>query len=140
MTAAVRLATPADREAMVELVASAGLPTTGLELAWCAWVAEDDGRIVGTAALERHGDALLLRSVAVSAAVRGSGVGGQLVFAVLAAAQPIGPVALLTETASDYFPRFGFTSVARADLHPDLAGSPELQGLCPDSVHAMVRR
>jgi amino-acid N-acetyltransferase len=136
----VRFALPGDRPVMVELVAASGLPTAGLESAWCAWVAEEDGRVIGTAALERHGEALLLRGVAVAPAARCGGVGGQLVAAALAAAQPVGPVALLTETASDYFLRFGFVPVERAALAPELAASPELQGLCPATAIAMVRR
>jgi len=135
----VRLAAPADGAAVAELVTAAGLPTAGLEHAWRTWVAEAGGHVVGTASLERHGDALLLRAVAVAAGLRGSGIGAELVAAALAAADGIGSVALLTETAASWFPRFGFAPVERAALDPALGASAELRGACPASAMAMVR-
>jgi len=136
----VRPAVGAERAAVRELVADAGLPLEGLDGVWRTWVAADDaGHVVGTASLERHGDALLLRSVAVHPRCRGDGVGAQLVTAALAAATPVGPVALLTETAADWFPRFGFHPVPRGRLHPALHASPELAGVCPSTAVAMTR-
>jgi amino-acid N-acetyltransferase len=135
----IRLAKPAEHAEIQALVADAGLPLDGLSHAWRAWVAVADGRIVGTASLERHGDALLLRSVAVVSTERGQGIGQALVVAALAAADLIGPVSLLTETAPDWFPRFGFQPVARDALHPALASSPELRGACPATAQAFTR-
>ena len=135
---AIRPAAPTD-DAVVQLVASAGLPTAGLASAWRTWVAERDGQVIGTASLERHDDALLLRSVAVAAGLQGQGVGTRLVTTALTAASKVGPVALLTETAAGWFPRFGFTPVPRAALDPALGASAELRGACPDSAVAMLR-
>jgi amino-acid N-acetyltransferase len=44
---------------------------------------------------------------------------------------------LLTETAEDFFPRFGFEAVPRTSLDARLAASAELQGACPETAVAM---
>ena len=135
----VRPAHPDEAGQVAELVTANGLPVAGLAGAWRTWVAVDGGQLLGTASLERHGDALLLRSVAVRADQRGRGVGAELVRAALAAAGPRRPVALLTETAAGWFPRFGFRPVERAALDPALAASAELAGACPATAQAFVR-
>jgi amino-acid N-acetyltransferase len=48
-------------------------------------------------------------------------------------------VALLTETAAGWFPRFGFHPVDRAALDPALAASAELAGACPATAQAFLR-
>jgi amino-acid N-acetyltransferase len=135
----IRLAHPQETDRVAELVTAAGLPTTGLAQAWRTWVAVDRDRLLGTASLERHGGAYLLRSVAVRDEARGRGIGAQLVRAALAAVDPAGPVALLTETAAGWFPRFGFHPVDRTALDPALAASAELAGACPASAQAFLR-
>ena len=143
----VREATTGDLAAVRALVAAVNLPLAGLAEAWRVLVAVPDegpaGPAVGAVALERHGDggaaALLLRSAAVDPTWRGRGVGAALVASALAIAGESGlPVALLTETAADWFPRFGFRAVDRNDLPPALSASAELQGACPASATAML--
>jgi amino-acid N-acetyltransferase len=135
----VRPARPDEAGQVAELVTASGLPVAGLAGAWRTWVAVDGAQLLGTASLERHGDAVLLRSVAVRADQRGRGVGAELVRAALAAAGPRRPVALLTETAAGWFPRFGFHPVERAALEPALAASAELAGACPATAQAFLR-
>ena len=135
----IRLARPEETDRVAELVTAAGLPTAGLAQAWRTWVAVDRDRLLGTASLERHGGAYLLRSVAVHDQARGRGIGAQLVRVALAAVDPARPVALLTETAAGWFPRFGFHPVNRAALDPALAASAELAGACPASAQAFLR-
>jgi amino-acid N-acetyltransferase len=135
----VRPARPEEAGQVAELVTASGLPTVGLAGAWRTWVAVDGDQLLGTASLERHGDALLLRSVAVRADQRGRGVGAELVRTALAAAGPRRQVALLTETAAGWFPRFGFRPVERAALDPALAASAELAGACPATAQAFLR-
>lgn len=144
MTVVVRRAAEADAPTVAALVSAAGLPLDGLDDVHAVLVAEDGDRVVGVAALERHGDgahvAYLLRSVAVDGAARGGGIGAHLTQAALAHVDAEGaPVALLTETADGWFPRFGFVAVERADLPAALAASPELAGACPASARAMLR-
>jgi amino-acid N-acetyltransferase len=137
----VREVTPADLPAARRLVADAGLPLDGLDDAEVL-VAEIAGTLVGTVALERHGSgddaAVLLRSATVDPAWRGRGLGALLTRAALERAREA-PVALLTETAEEYFPRFGFHTVDRAALPRALGASRELQGACPSSARAMLR-
>jgi amino-acid N-acetyltransferase len=147
-TASLRRASGDDSHAVAQLVRHADLPTLGLDQAWATFVAEDAAGLAGVAALERYeglaGPAFLLRSVAVRADRRGSGLGAALVHAALAAADQDtagrATVGLLTETAAGYFERFGFVEVARGDLPPSLSASPELTTLCPASARAYLRR
>jgi amino-acid N-acetyltransferase len=135
----IRLARPDESGQVAELVTASRLPVAGLAGVWRTWVAVDGDQLLGTASLERHGDALLLRSVAVRAGQRGRGVGAELVRAALAAAGPRRSVALLTETAAGWFPRFGFRPVERTALDPALAASAELAGACPATAQAFLR-
>jgi amino-acid N-acetyltransferase len=135
----IRLVHPEETNTVADLVTAAGLPTTGLAKTWRTWVAFDHDRLLGTASLERHDGAYLLRSVAVRDEARGRGIGAQLVRAALAAVDPPRPVALLTETAAGWFPRFGFHPVDRTALDPALAASAELAGACPASAQAFLR-
>lgn len=70
----VERATDADLSAIRDVVAAAGLPLDGLgDVPTDFIVARDDGRVVGTAALEHHGGHGLLRSVAVIETLRRRG-------------------------------------------------------------------
>lgn len=143
MTVTVRPVCSEDLPHVQALVHDAGLPLDGLDTAALVLVATDHTGILGTAAVESHGQplpALLLRSVAVADQARGHGVGAALTRAALAYAdEQHAPVALLTETAQDYFSRFGFRAVAREDLPVALHASAELQGACPASAPALLR-
>lgn len=140
----IRRAEADDWPRIRRLVAAAGLPLDGLADSHAVFVAARGDSIVGTAAIERHGDgdatAYLLRSVAVDENSRRSGLGTRLVHRVLPEIPPDAPVALLTETAPGYFPRFGFTPIDRAELPASLAASHELHGTCPASAQALLRR
>ena len=104
-------------------------------------VAEDNGRIEGAIGLERYGRFGLLRSAVVAPRVRGSGVGTQLVTELLARAKVSGveELYLLTTSAENYFPRFGFERAARADVPATVKQSVEFRGACPDSAIVMRR-
>jgi amino-acid N-acetyltransferase len=143
----IRRATPGDLAAVRTLIAEAGLPLDGLDDAALLLVAEAeaDGAVVGTVALERYatdaGPVFLLRSAAVAPEHRGGGLGAALAAAALEHVDAErAPVALLTETADGWFPRFGFRPVARDELPEALAASAELRGACPDSARALLRR
>lgn len=146
-TATMRPATTADAAAVAGLVAAADLPTAGIDQAWLTLVCEGSAGLDGTATLERYvgadGPVFLLRSVAVRAGRRGSGLGGALVRAALDAAdQDAGGhavVGLLTDNAVGYYERFGFVEVPRTALPRDLLASPELTTLCPASARAFLR-
>jgi amino-acid N-acetyltransferase len=139
----LRPARPEELAAVRDLLVSAGLPLDGLEDAALLLVAVRGAAVVGCAALERHGAdgnaVQLLRSVAVREDLRGAGLGAALTERILAEADARKePVALLTETAPGYFPRFGFRPVPRAALPVALFASKELQGACPATARAFL--
>ncbi len=96
---------------------------------------------MGTAALEVYGTAALLRSVAVSSARRGRGLGQALTAAALDLARQHGVAAvyLLTETASAFFGQLGFRPIARAEVAAAVLSSAEFTTACPQSALVMVR-
>jgi len=100
----------------------------------------DDGSLVGAAGVELYGRQGLLRSVAVDPAWRGRRIGETLARDRLdwAHAQGLTALYLLTETAADYWLRFGFHRIARDAAPPEVRGSPEWSGGCPETAVAMV--
>jgi amino-acid N-acetyltransferase len=139
---AIRPARPDDLAAVSDLLSAAGLPLAGVPEAFGEFVvAESEGRAVGAAGLERHGDVGLLRSVVVVPAYRRTGLGGTLTERILTRArnEHLKSVYLLTTTAAGFFPRLGFHRIERAALPAALNTSEELRGACPDTAVAMVR-
>ncbi len=138
----IRTATDADLDAVQRLLAASGLPIDGVEENFADFiVAEERHDIAGVIGMERYGAAGLLRSAAVSPAARGSGLGSQLVKKLLerASEQGVRDVYLLTTTAEEYFPRFGFVRAARTEAPASLRASREFQGACPDTAILMKR-
>lgn len=140
-TYTLRRPTPAERAQVAGLVADAGLPTRGLDALTDDHlvVAEHDGRIVGVAAVERHGAHGLLRSVAVDPAWRGRGLGRALTQerAEWAAGAGLSALYLLTTTAGGYFPRLGFVPVVRDHVPPEVRASDEFADICPANATVM---
>jgi amino-acid N-acetyltransferase len=139
-TDTIRRADASDRDAIADLVAGAGLPPEGvLDEASVFFVAERGSRVVGCCGLEIYGEDALLRSVAVAAAERGRGTGARLVAHALSDARERGlaSVFLLTTTAPGYFPRFGFSDVARDDVPARVRESDEFRGICPSTATVM---
>ncbi len=103
-------------------------------------LAQEQDKVVGCAGLEIHGNAGLLRSVAIAPEYQKQGLGSRLTEGILNLAEhhKLASVSLLTETAQDYFPKFGFVEVSRKDLPEPLKNSAELKGACPDSAVAMM--
>lgn len=138
----LRTATPQDWPAIETLLSSAALPLDGARQHLDLFVvARRSNTVVGTAGLEIHGDAALLRSVAVVEPERGAGLGRALVDAVLASAarRGIAKVSLLTTTAPAYFERFGFHRQPRESAPAALQASAEFQGACPATAVFMTR-
>lgn len=98
--------------------------------------------MVGCAALELYGDAALLRSLAVTPSQRGHGLGQRLTQVALDLARQCGvsAVYLLTETAADFFPRFGFQPIPRDAVPPSVQLSIEFTEACPVSAQVMALR
>jgi N-acetylglutamate synthase-like GNAT family acetyltransferase len=137
----IREATADDWPAIEQLLTESALPLDGArEHVHGFVVATDDGAVAGCAALERHGTSALLRSVAVARSRRGEGLGERLVRRLIAIAQRDGidPLVLLTTTASDWFPRFGFRNASTEEVPAALTASAEFRGACPASAVVMI--
>jgi amino-acid N-acetyltransferase len=142
MDVRIESARPEDLAAMLALLDQYRLPHAALERHVAdAVVARDGSRVVGCAAVERYGPSGLLRSVAVDGPLRRTGLGGRLTDAALAHArvQGVRTVYLLTETAAEFFPRFGFRPIARDAVDPAVRASVEFTSACPSTALAMVK-
>lgn len=136
----LRTAQPDDLPEVLSLLGKADLPTAGVEDAFSHFiVAESEGDLVGVVGLELYGGSALLRSAAVEEGWRGTGVGRLLVERALdlAREERIDDVYLLTTTAEDYFPKFGFACVSRDAVADEVRSSVEFQTACPASAVAM---
>lgn len=138
-------ATTPDLPDVLGLLQAAKLPTTGVEENLVNFVlamemGENGEMLVGCAGLEVYGSAGLLRSVAVDENYRSEGIGGKLTEGIIELAQhkDLTSLSLLTETAQNYFPKFGFEAVPRNELPQSLWQSVEFKGACPDSAVAMT--
>ena len=142
MGARLRPATAADLPLVERLLVDAGLITAGLaEHIDHFLLAEDDGRIVASAGLERYGAQALLRSVAVAPQYRNRGLARSLISRILedAVGEQVREVYLFTSTAPDSFRGFGFVSVGREDVAEPVRASQEY-GECCSGAQAMVLR
>ena len=139
----IRSAKDSDLSAVERLLAASDLPTDGVRDNFSSFVvADDNGAIAGAIGLEKYGSAALLRSAVVSADSRGSGIGRKLVEQLLRRAEEAGvdELYLLTTTAEDYFPKFGFIRTSRAAVPDSVKSSAEFRGACPDTAVVMTRR
>jgi len=102
-------------------------------------VARENGQIIGSAALELYPDGALLRSVAVAPEAQGKGLGQELTAAAIRLADTLNAPALylLTTTAEQFFPKFGFERIARADVPATVQASVEFTSACPTSATVM---
>ena len=123
--------------AAIALLSSAGLPTEDLTERHCdaffymGQETEPDG-LVG---LELLGDAALLRSLVVAAALRGEGAGARLLAHAEshARARGVKTLYLLTTSAESFFARHGFARAARDDAPAAIRATREFSGICPAS-------
>lgn len=139
----LRPAHPSDLSAMLDLLRAAKLPTDGVETSLSSFVVAESGDgVAGCGGLEIAGRDALLRSVAVASSHRGRGLGERIASRLLADARErqLDSVWLLTETAAEFFPRFGFRRVARERAPDGLKATAEFTHCCPASAVAMARR
>lgn len=96
--------------------------------------------IKGCIGLERYDTAGLLRSLAVDASMRGTGMGQILLNRLLdyAASTGLLQVYLLTTTAEAFFSSRGFTPCSRNDAPNEMQRCTEFASLCPASATCLV--
>ncbi len=127
----------ADASAIAALLEAAALPVPDeRDRAARFLVARADEGIVGCVGWEEGGEAALLRSLAVAGEVRGRGVGSALVKDLARRLGDAGvrELYLLTVDAQDFFARFGFAPVDRAEVPETITTSREFSIHCCDSA------
>lgn len=136
-------ASPHDAQAIRRLLSENALPSDDIAADMADFVvAKVDGALVGVAGVEIHGDAALLRSVAVAEAHRRSGVGRALCEAAMSRARRRGAktIYLLTLTAAEYFMRqFDFAALVRTAAPKAIQMTHEFQVACPATATLLTR-
>ena len=134
----------ADLPAIRTLLAASGLPGADLTPTHLGafWLQRDAAGLVGVVGLEPHGNAALVRSLAVRADERGRGLGGVLLAHAESRAGALGIEALylLTTTAERFFAARGYTVIPREAAPLDIRATTEFAELCPASSVCMTKR
>jgi amino-acid N-acetyltransferase len=143
MTLHAEPARPHDLRGALDLLGRSELTEQDVAERWGHYfvVHEDDGRVVGVAGLEVHGEDGLLRSVAVDQEYRGQGLAASLVESAMQRARRLGlrSVYLLTTSARDYFVRRGFSDCPREQAPEPIRQSWEYRVGCPSTAALMKR-
>jgi amino-acid N-acetyltransferase len=143
MTLHAEPARPHDLRGALDLLGRSELTEQDVAERWGHYfvVREDDGRVVGVAGLEVHGEDGLLRSVAVDIEYRGQGLAASLVEVAIDRAKRLGlrSVYLLTASARDYFARRGFADCPRQEAPEPIRQSWEFRLGCPSTAAFMKR-
>jgi amino-acid N-acetyltransferase len=135
-----RPAVPDDLPQIIKLLSQADLPLAGVENHVTSFLlAFRQGSLAGCAGVEQYGSVALLRSVAVDERERNTGLGQEIVRRMLdrLRAGGVEKVVLLTTTAANFFRRFGFRIINRADAPNAVRESLEFQEACPASAIVM---
>jgi len=105
------------------------------------FVIKDPYQLVGSVGLEMCGKFGLLRSLALAKAIRGQGLGLQLVEQIEAYArsQKITALYLLTTTADRFFAHLGYQETSRESAPAPLQETAEFQNICPASAVCMCK-
>ena len=136
-------ASPEDLKAIVRMLRECGLPREDIHKHLSGLiVAKNDGRLLGTIALEVYSQAGLLRSLAVAPAHRNLGLGRALYERIVAYAQLRGVTTLylLTTTASEYFSKLGFQVLDRSRVPAEIGATEEFRSLCPGTAVCLAKK
>jgi arsenite methyltransferase len=136
---AIGVARENELPAIEALLTEAGLPTDVAPHLGDFLVARREGRVVGCAGMEVRGADALFRSLAVSPAYRGAGLGRRLYEALVrdARAKGLARAYLLTTTIAPLAAAWGFQQIARDQVPPAIQATTQFQGGCCASAVAM---
>ncbi len=103
------------------------------------FVSEIKGKIVGVGGLEVCGAFGLVRSIVVIPEYRGRGIAREIYNLVEGRAYDLGinSLYLLTETASEYFVKLGFSVKNRAEIPEAIIETKQFSELCPSTAKVM---
>lgn len=101
----------------------------------------DQGDLLGVAGVECHGDYGLFRSLAVDSVHQHQGLGERLITAIEAHAfsEGVQELYLLTITAPDYFPKFGYQNCDRNLVPKAISNTMEFSSLCPAAATCLKK-
>ena len=131
------------RDSIIQLLSAAKLPFEDLPLSLDNFsvALNNKNGVIGVVGLEIYGDYALLRSLAVEPEYRGQGVAERLLSIVEGSASlnKVKAIYLITETASVYFGRKGYITVARTQVPDEIKVSSEFSYVCPASAIVMKK-
>ena len=138
---AIRNARPSDLASAAALLTDASLPVDGLAARFGEGyvVAEQGGQLIGLEGVEVYGRFGLLRSAAVAAQHRGTGLGVRLTEDRIAWAKRrnLEALYLLTTTAAPFFAKLGFLAVPRASAPAEVQACGEFSIICASTAVCM---
>jgi len=133
-----------ERGALSKALAKARLPADDLDApAHLFWRLETmDSGPVGFGGLEIHGEDALMRSLVTLPPLRSRGIGAAMVMLLESEAAMRGcrAIWLLTDSASAFFGRLGYTKCDRAVVPETIRETQEFTVLCPASADVLVKR
>ncbi len=106
------------------------------------FVIKEESNIIGCAGIEHYDDVGLLRSVAVDIKYQRKGLGKKLInkMIVFAEEKGIENLYLLTDSAEEFFKKFGFKLVSRNDVDSRIQQTYEYTTACDETASVMVKR
>jgi len=117
------------------------LPADDLKIADSVYLTyyNSEDVLVGSGGLEFYGDKALLRSLAVSQAMRSQSLGKQIVDELIQQVKETGKkeIYLLTTTAYFFFLKFGFVEIPRDAVPDEVKASTEFSQVCPSTARVM---
>ena len=125
----------------IALLEKNGLPTKDISPGTQLFVAEENGEMKGTIAVEYDFNDALLRSLCVDEHNRSKGTGEALVRFIedYVQQQGIQNIYLLTTTAMSFFSRLGYRVVERHRVASFIQTTSEFTSVCPASATVMVK-
>jgi len=132
-----------DFEYIVALLNQSNLPTIDLKISNMQdfYVAIVDGDIVGVGGIDMQDNMAFVRSFAVKSEYQGQGVAHKIYNTIEDEAKRSGisQFYLLSETATQYFEKFGFKIIQRDTAPQWVQQSTQFSGICPQSTALMQK-
>jgi len=121
------------------LLETNNLPVSDLNDDITFFVEKANNSIIATGGIESAGNDAIIRSIAVDNAYKGKGFGSKITRQLLKYAKETGmkDIYLLTTTAENYFPRYGFKKIDRQAVPVDVKNSSQYKDVCPESAVVM---
>lgn len=130
-----------DDPRLIALLSAVSLPTGDLTGKSFLGITSADGMLVACGGMERAGEAVLIRSVAVAPEKRRGKLGSTITLKLLAEARNSGAreAYLLTASAVEFFRRLGFEAVERARVPESIRQTSQFTGTACASAQPMVQ-